>query len=94
MKITLNYMGQLRALAGKDSDQIECAQGVSFADLITEASKQYDRRFVDIAIDETGAIRSSLIVIIDGVAADKDTAPNLSDGDSITLLTAGWLESG
>lgn len=88
MKITLNYMGQLRHLTGKDSDQIECAQGTSLADLITEASKQYDERFVKIVMDATGAIRSSLIIIIDGVSVERDVAPNLSDGDSITLLTA------
>lgn len=88
MKVTVNYMGQLRYLTGKDSDQVDCAQGASLADLMTEASKKYDRRFVNIVLDETGKIRPSLIVIINGVSADKDAAPNFSDGDSITLLTA------
>ena len=88
MKVTLNYMGQLRSLTGKDSDQIEYSQGACLADLITEASKKYDERFVNFVLDENGAIRPSLIIIIDGVSADKDVAPNLSDGDTITLLTA------
>ncbi len=88
MEITLKYMGQLRHLADKDSDQIECSQGASLTDLMTAASKKYDQRFVDIVLDATGAIRRSLIIIIDGVSADKDAPPNLSDGDTITLLTA------
>jgi MoaD family protein len=88
MRIKLKYMGQLRSLTGKDSDQIECSQGASLTDLMTEASKKYDKRFAEIVMDETGAIRPSLIIIVDGVSADKDVTPNLSDGDSITLLTA------
>ena len=88
MKVTLNYMGQLRSLTGKDSDKVECSQGASLADLLTEAAKKYDRQFANIVLDGTGIIRPSLIIIIDGVSADKDAPPNLSDGDSITLLTA------
>jgi len=88
MKVTLKYMGQLRSLVGKDSEQIECPKESSLADLIITASKEYDQRFVDIVLDETGSIRPSLIVLINGVTAGKNVFPNLSDGDTITLLTA------
>ena len=88
MKVTFNYMGQLRYLTGRDSDQVECSQGVSLAELMIVASKKYDKRFVNIVLDETGAIRPSLVVVINGAAVGKDSALNLTDGDSITLLTA------
>ena len=88
MKITLKYMGQLKYLAGKDSDQIDCSQGASLIELMTEASSKYDQRFANILLDETGTIRSSLIVVVNGTAVGKDACRNLSDGDSITLLTA------
>lgn len=88
MKVTLKYMGQLRHLTGKDSEQLECSQGASLADVMIAASENYDTRFVNIVLDETGAIRPSLIVIINDETAAKDANPNLSDGDTITLLTA------
>ena len=88
MTVTLEYMGQLRYLTGHNSDQIECSQGTSLAELLAAASKKYDDRFVNIVLDETGAIRPSLVVVINGVTVSKDDAPNLSDGDSVTLLTA------
>jgi molybdopterin converting factor small subunit len=88
MKVTLKYMGQLKYLTGRDSDQIDCSQGVSLAELMTAASKKYDQRFINIVLDENGSIRPSLVVVINGATAVKDAAPNLSDGDSITLLTA------
>lgn len=88
MKVTLEYMGQLRYLTGQNSDQIDCSQGTSLSDLMTAASKKYDDRFVNIVLDETGAIRPSLVVVINGATVSKDDTPNLSDGDSVTLLTA------
>jgi MoaD family protein len=88
MKVTLKYMGQLRHLTGKNEEQIECSEGSSLTDLLTKASGKYDPHFVDIVLDSTGTIRPSLIIIINGITASKDAAPNLSDGDTITLLTA------
>ena len=88
MKVTLKYMGQLRHLTGKNEEPIECREGLGLTDLIAKASKQYDPHFVDIVLDSTGTIRPSLMIIINGITASKDAAPNLSDGDTITLLTA------
>jgi molybdopterin converting factor small subunit len=88
MKVTVKYMGQLRHLTGKDSEQVECPENISLAELMSVASKKYDQSFVNIVLDESGVIRPSLIIVINDITASKDASPNLSDGDSITLLTA------
>ena len=88
MKVTLKYMGQLRYLSGKDSEQIDCAGGKSLSEMLTEASKAYDQRFVDVIFDDAGALRPSLMIVVNDKTADKDVVLNLSDGDSVTLLTA------
>lgn len=88
MILTLKYMGQLRHLTGKNSEQIECPEGASLVGLINAASKNYDARFANIILNETGVIRPSMIIIINDTTAGKDDNPNLSNGDTITLLTA------
>ncbi len=88
MKVTVNYMGQLKAAAGKGSEIIECSDDAALSDLLAAAAGQYGSSFVNIIQDETGAIRPSLIVIINDVTANKDASPSLSDGDTVTLLTA------
>lgn len=88
MKVTLNYMGQLRYLSGKDSEQIDCAGGRSLSEMLTEVSKAYDQRFVDVIFDSAGDLRPSLMIVVNDKTADKELTQSLSDGDSVTLLTA------
>ncbi len=88
MKVTLNYMGQLRYLSGKASEQVDCAGGRSLSEMLTEVSKAYDQRFIDVIFDDAGALRSSLMIVVNDKPVDKELVQSLSDGDSITLLTA------
>ena len=88
MKITINYMGQLRYITGKDNEEIKCFDRASLAEIITQASKAYDSRFLDIILDENGAIQSSLIVIVNDEPAGENLTQGLSDGDTVTILTA------
>jgi molybdopterin converting factor small subunit len=81
-------MGQLRYLTGKDCEEIECFDRASLAKIITVASKAYDKRFLDIILDENGAIQPSLIVIVNDEPAGENLTQGLSDGDAVTILTA------
>ena len=87
MNVTLQLLGQLRHLAGEDELALSVEDGASLTDFLEGVANEQGDEFTNILLD-SGAIRSSMMVLVNEVPVDKSAPPALSDGDTITLLPA------
>lgn len=88
MNVTIKYMGQLRHIADKDCEQIECGQGAELVDILTLAANVYDGSFSNILFDDDGGIRQSVMVMINDKPVNKEAVGAIGDGDVIMILPA------
>lgn len=87
MYVVLNYMGQLRQLAGTESERKEYSEPVSLLEVLRDAAGGHDPRFAKILFTDEGELRRSVMVLVNEATVSKDPLPSLSDGDEVTLLT-------
>jgi molybdopterin converting factor small subunit len=87
MNVTVNLYGQLRQFAGAESVTDDCPDGTTVADHLKALADRYDERFAGAVFDE-GALRPSVMVLVNDAAIQKAEPRPLAEGDTITLLTA------
>jgi molybdopterin converting factor small subunit len=87
MRIRLMCLGQLGRVAGGEKE-VDVRNGSSVAGLLTDLSARFGDEFRWLVLDESGAARKSLLVLVNGVAVGKTTDIALDDGDEVKLLPA------
>ncbi|MCX7804577.1 MAG: MoaD/ThiS family protein [Planctomycetota bacterium] len=87
MKVSLIYFAQLRDAAGTGSETVELPCGADLAAAISDAARRHGEAFRKIALDESGNIRPSLLVTVNGKFAARGAVVALNDGDEISLLS-------
>ena len=88
MKVTLSYFGQLRQIAGSESEKIDCGEGATLQDVLKETAGRYGDGFSEIVFSGDGGVHPSLLVVINDLGVDKDRPVALNDNDNVTLLPA------
>ncbi len=88
MKVRFHYFGQLRHFTEKADEYREIADSQSLGSALDDAAKDYDEGFRGIVFDESGAVRPSLMLLLNDAPVDKSALPELKDGDEVSLLTA------
>ena len=88
MQVTVEYLGQLGHLAGRGEETLEAAEGQGLAALLADAAERHGEEFRAIVLDDAGAPRPSLMVLVNEAPVDKARTPALNDGDRVTLLAA------
>ena len=88
MTITFHYMGQLRQCAGVEREERQCTDSASLNDALRNLAQSHNDDFINILFDDAGAMRSSVMLLLNETPVAKDDSPALRDGDEITLLSA------
>lgn len=88
MSVTLNLFGQLRHIADADEVRIDVAEDGTLLSTLKTLTGKYDDTFSAMLFDESGAIRPTMMVLINETTIDKANPSSLQDGDQITLLSA------
>ena len=86
MNITIEYHGQLRHLANRDTETCTVQPGTSIPDIVTTMAHNHDDAFRAILLDEDGNLLHSTLMFIGDETLDRANWPTLKDGDIITLL--------
>jgi MoaD family protein len=86
MIVTVNLLGQLRHMAGKDSERCEADSDWRLQDLVDDLCREHGEEFAGFLRDDTGRIRPFILVLVNGEAVDRDPSRKLADGDEITLM--------
>ncbi len=88
MKVTLTYYGQLRQIAGVESQSSEYPHPIGLGDLIADLGKRYGPDFGKILFDESNRLRPSVIILLNDALVAREPLPLLKDGDKVVLLPA------
>lgn len=88
MKITVDYFGPLRQIAGVESESGEWSEGMSVQACLRDLADRYGEEFSGIVFQADGALRASLVVLVNGAAIAKAQEHALRDGDQVNLLAA------
>lgn len=88
MNVKILYFGQLRQVAGRASDSVTAGAGATAQGVLAELAEQHGDDFRSILFAENGALRASLMVLINDTPAAKDKPILLQDGDEVKLLPA------
>jgi len=86
MNVTVQYLGQLGQLAGRDEEPRTVPDG-SLVGLLATLATEYGESFSTIVLDGD-AIRPSLMVLVNDAPVDKANPPAVNEGDTVTLLPA------
>ena len=88
MNITAVYTTQLKAALGVAAESLDVADEATIGTLIAALSDRHADDFTRLVLDDAGNLLPSIILCI----GDEQVAPGsnqpLSDGDSVTFLSA------
>jgi MoaD family protein len=88
MQVTFNYFAQVRQAAGVETEKLALAVGTDLAAALAELGKRHGETFRALVLDEFGVVRPSMLVLVNGVPAQRGGQRPLADGDEVTLLSA------
>ena len=88
MNVTFLYFAQVRAAAGTDAEKIDLPDGADLKAAMSAAVEIHGEALGALVIDGDGAIQASLLVLVNGLPADRSGSAALKDGDQISLLSA------
>jgi molybdopterin converting factor small subunit len=61
---------------------------VPLIDALKELAELYEEQFARILFDEDGALRPSVMVLVNDAPVNREALPNLNAGDRVALLPA------
>jgi MoaD family protein len=88
MKISFEYFAQVRKATGTEKEELDLAEGTELQAALDSAAGKHGADFRSLVLDDSGSLRPSMIVLINGQATKRDEARKLAEGDSIALLSA------
>lgn len=87
MKVTVNYLAQLKQAAGISSESIDLDTACSIQDLVIQLAENYGEPLRSFLLDSGGSLRQSILLIIDETQVHWETPVQLKEGDVITFLS-------
>lgn len=88
MRVRISYFAQVRQAAGVESEKLELPAGADLAAVLAAAAARHGEAFRGLVLDESGAARPSLLVLVNGVPAARAGGAALADGAEVALLSA------
>lgn len=80
MSMEVIYTGQLASIAGVSEEEVEVSSGAKLGDVVKAAVERRGREFGALLCDESGALRPTILVAIDGTQATGDREALSLDG--------------
>lgn len=88
MKLSVAYTAQLAAATAVGEEEVELADGGELRDLVALLCRRHGERFTELVCEPDGALRSTLLVILDGAQAVGERGSLALDGvEKVMLMT-------
>ena len=87
MKVTVNYLAQLKQVAGIPSENIVVDEAYSVRDLVQQVAKKHGEPLRSFLLDTEGSLRNSILVIVGDEQVHWETPMQLNEGDEISFLS-------
>ncbi len=87
-QVTFSYTGQLAAAAGTSEETLDLADATSLRQALEERAARHGNGWARLVFDDAGRVRSTLLVVFDGVQAGDDRESQPLDGvKNVMLMT-------
>lgn len=87
MRVTVQYMAQLKRAAGLGSELVEVDPGCTVAGLLLQLAQRKEEAFRAMVLDRNGGLQPSLLVFVGEEQRRSDSDEPLPEGACVTLLT-------
>ncbi len=88
MALTVSYTGQLSEATGVTEEAVQIAGGERLAGLIATLGEKHGEKFSELLLDDSGNLRSTVLVVLDGSQATGDLdSILLDDVQDLMLMT-------
>ena len=84
MRVTVQYMAQIRRAAGCSSEEVETPAAITLRDFLRSLADGRDSAFRTMLLDESEEPRKSLLFFVGDEHAELTT--QLNPGDAVTIL--------
>ncbi len=88
MKLQIHYTTQVKAALGIDHEEIELPDGARLNDIISILTEKYPEPFGRFVVDPMGKLLPSILPCVDDAQVLPSDNPQLTDGASVTFLSA------
>lgn len=88
MRITLSYFAQVRRAAGVETETLDVPDGADLAAVIAEVAGLHGDDLKALVLDEDGAVRPSILLLVNGAPVSRGTSPTLGDGSAVSIFSA------
>ncbi|MBT3380437.1 MAG: MoaD/ThiS family protein [Lentisphaerae bacterium] len=86
MKINVEYVAQMKKVAGINSETVTLPDGAPVQALVTKLADDHDQPFRDVLLDANASLRKSTLVFIGDDQIEWEVLRELADGDRVTIL--------
>lgn len=88
MNVSFLYFAQVRAAAGAESESIAVSDDTPLRGAVEAVVAKHGDDFRNLVFGKTGEIQASLLVLVNGIPADRSGDAVLKEGDQVSLLSA------
>lgn len=87
MKVTVNYLAQLKQAAGVSSESIDLESPCSVQDLVVQLASDRGEPLRSFLLDPAGGLRTSILLIVGETQIHWETPVQIKEGDTISFLS-------
>lgn len=87
MKLTINYMGQLKQATGIETENIVLESPYSVKDLILQLAEKHGEPLRSFFIDSDHNLNNSIMLIVDDTQIHLEEPLQLKEGSTISFLS-------
>lgn len=88
MHVTFNFFAQVRQAAGVASERVPLDDGADTGAALSELAGRLGDDFRVVVLDESGIVRPSLLMLVNGELVRRGEPRRLADGDEVSLISA------
>ena len=87
MKVTVNYLAQLKQVAGIPSENLVIEDACSVQELVKHVAEKHGDSLRNFLLNAEGSLRNSIMVIVGDSQVHWETPMQLKEGDEISFLS-------
>jgi MoaD family protein len=87
MRVQLNYFAQIRQAAAADNLSLDLADNATVLQALRLAVDRHGDAFRKLIFDDSGRLRPSIILLINGVPSAGGVESVLNNGDNVSIFS-------
>ncbi len=87
MTVSVRYLAQVRAAAGRATEQVTLSDASSLVELLRNLAERHGTALRNLLFDPSGGLQPTILVFVGDEQVSGNDAVALKDGDTVTILS-------